>query len=81
MIFKFEYKTEDERAQIINSNKDKELFEEQIITEGNFLVFTDMPIEKETIYINVPESEFIGLKAESETLNLAIIDLYEIILG
>lgn len=48
MNYKFQYTTNDERATILNNNKDKILIEEQNITEGNFLIFSDVkPIENQ----------------------------------
>lgn len=46
MNFKFQYKTVDERNEIISENNDKFLIEEQNLFEGNFLVFSDIkPID------------------------------------
>ncbi|MBV4424931.1 hypothetical protein [Clostridium tyrobutyricum] len=42
MIYKFQYKTDDEKINILNQNKDKILIEIQNITEGNFLIFSDI---------------------------------------
>lgn len=48
MKFEFKYRNDDERAIILDENKDKYLIKEKNITEGNFLVFTDVkPIEIE----------------------------------
>jgi len=43
MKFKFEYHDNDERQSIIDEHSDKFLIEEQNITEGNFLIFSDVP--------------------------------------
>lgn len=43
MIYKKEYSTETERQHAIDDNQDKILIEEQNISEGNFLIFTDTP--------------------------------------
>jgi hypothetical protein len=41
MDYKFEYKDTEERESIISEHSDLSLFEEQNITEGNFLIFVD----------------------------------------
>lgn len=41
MISKYQYSNDTERTTILNSHKDKILIEEQNITEGNFLIFSD----------------------------------------
>lgn len=43
MFYKFEYTSDEQRTEILNNNKDKYLYEEQNITEGNFLIFSDEP--------------------------------------
>ena len=43
MIFKYQYSTQEERDLIISQNDDKILIEEQNITEGNFLLFSNVP--------------------------------------
>lgn len=48
MTYKYEYKTDDERTNVISQNKDKTLIEEQNIIEGNFLIFSDVkPLENQ----------------------------------
>ena len=49
MLYKYEYKTNEERDNIISQNIDKILIEEQNITEGNFLIFTDIEVVKTDI--------------------------------
>lgn len=48
---KFQYTTLEERELIIQNNKDKYLISDQVIVEGNFLIFADDP----PIIINEPE--------------------------
>ncbi len=43
MITKIQYTDSTDRQSKIDTNKDKILIEEQNITEGNFLIFTDTP--------------------------------------
>lgn len=43
MLFKIQYETALERDGIVAQNSDKYLLEEQNITEGNFLIFSDIP--------------------------------------
>lgn len=46
MVYEFEYKTLEEKAILLEKNKDKYLVKVQEISEGNFLTFTDIkPIE------------------------------------
>ena len=42
MITKIQYITATDRANVLTSNSGKFLTEEQNITEGNFLIFTDI---------------------------------------
>jgi hypothetical protein len=42
MEHKFEYKDESERKSILEANNSYYLIEEQNITEGNFLIFSDV---------------------------------------
>lgn len=47
MVIKIQYENQVDRQNIINSNKDKILIEEQNIRDGNFLIFVDEePVEK-----------------------------------
>ncbi|PKL00077.1 MAG: hypothetical protein CVV56_08155 [Tenericutes bacterium HGW-Tenericutes-1] len=46
MNYKIQYNTQEERNVIVNKNLSLFLIEEQNITEGNFLVFSDLkPLE------------------------------------
>ncbi|MEK6452625.1 hypothetical protein [Caldifermentibacillus hisashii] len=48
MNLRIQYTDETEKQNIINANSDKILIEEQNITEGNFLIFSDVkPIEEQ----------------------------------
>ena len=48
MIFKIQYTDTVDRQEKIDANTDKTLIEEQNITEGNFLIFSDVkPIENQ----------------------------------
>ncbi|PRR85945.1 hypothetical protein [Clostridium luticellarii] len=48
MNYKFEYKTDEEKTNILNQNKDKVLIEEQNLFTGNFLIFSDVkPLENQ----------------------------------
>lgn len=49
MIIKIQYQNETDRDGIIALNTDKSLIEEQNITEGNFLIFTDTPRVEEQV--------------------------------
>jgi hypothetical protein len=43
MIYKYVYTTQEERQQVLNNNQHLHWLEEQNITEGNFLIFSDAP--------------------------------------
>lgn len=48
MTYKFQYQNDTDRTTILNNNKEKILIEEQNITEGNFLIFSDVkPLENQ----------------------------------
>ena len=48
MNYKYQYTDSIDRQTIIDSHKDKILIEEQNITEGNFLIFSDIkPLENQ----------------------------------
>lgn len=54
MIYKYSYTNDAEKQTILNVNKDKFLIEEQIITEGNFLLFSDnLKEDKPETYIQM----------------------------
>lgn len=58
-----QYNTDTDRQNVLDANKDKFLIEEQNITEGNFLIFTDeKPITQ----------EITDLKAQLQTSQEAI---------
>lgn len=80
MIVKKEYHTIEERNSIVNEFSHLFLIEEQNITEGNFLIFSDSPNmeNSKVIYTNVPEEEFNQLK-EDMKITQSVID--EILLG
>ncbi|MEY8001215.1 hypothetical protein AB8U03_13620 [Clostridium sp. Mt-5] len=53
MNYKFQYQNDTDRTTILNNNKDKILIEEQNITEGNFLIFSDVkPLENQLNDLN-----------------------------
>lgn len=76
-----QYNNEEEREQIINKNSTLTLIEEQNITEGNFLIFSDDPEnDMPKVYMSVPEEEFQELKQENIILkaqNKALADQSE----
>ena len=58
MKFKYEYFNDEDRQSVIVKNSDKYIIEEQNITEGNFLIFTDVkPIEIEVKELKVDINE------------------------
>ena len=53
MIYKFQYTDQVSRQAILSANSDKTLTEEQNITEGNFLIFSDVkPLEMQLTDLN-----------------------------
>lgn len=75
MQLKIQYHSQQERENIINEHSSLILLEEQNISEGNFLIFSDSPIERETIYTNVPQSEIEAMKQSIAELTLLIATL------
>jgi hypothetical protein len=75
MKYKFEYSNNTERENIVNGNSNLYLIEEQNITEGNFLIYSDVPIEPETevIYMNVPQEDFDSIKQQNAQMILALV--------
>lgn len=49
ILFKIQYTNQTDRQTIIEANVDKILIEEQNITEGNFLIFSDTPRLEEQV--------------------------------
>ncbi|PAF31520.1 hypothetical protein [Paenibacillus sp. 7516] len=64
-MIKVEYKDTSERQEIIDQYKDKFLVEDQILFDGNFLIFSDTKPTPPIVYICVPQEEFEFLKQES----------------
>lgn len=63
MRIKIQYSNLEERENIISENLTLFLIEEQNVSEGNFLVFSDMPLEKEIVYTQVPKEDFQALQS------------------
>jgi hypothetical protein len=53
-----QYSNSEERQIALDNNINLALVEERNIIEGNFLIFSDVPLEKEIVYANVPQEEF-----------------------
>ncbi|WP_342505605.1 hypothetical protein [Sporosarcina sp. FSL K6-2383] len=77
MKTKVRYDSEEERDTILDEYSHLFLIEEQNISEGDFLIFSDTEPQPPIIYVNVPEVEFEELKQESTDLMLAIAELAE----
>lgn len=75
MLIRIEYTDSNSRDNIISQNADKILVEEQNITEGNFLIFSDIPLNEKVVYKDVSESEFEQLKLENEATKQALAEL------
>ncbi len=67
MTYKYQYTTEEDKLKILNSNKDKILIEDQNITEGKFLIFSD---------VKPLENQVKDLQDNQLTIMNAIADLY-----
>jgi hypothetical protein len=74
---KIQYHSQQERENIINEHSSLILVEEQNISEGNFLIFSDSPPEQivENVYTNVPQSEIEAMKQSIAELTLLIATL------
>jgi len=70
-----EYKTLNERQNIIDEHSHLFLIEEQNITEGNFLIFSDEPTSEKTIYTQVPKEEFEDIEIRTTASENAILAL------
>lgn len=64
MLTKIQYQDEAERQQIIEANSSLILIEEQNITEGNFLIFSDTPRIEDNIQEIRINTDLILLKQE-----------------
>jgi len=52
MILKVQFTDSKDRQEKINSNRDKILIEEQNISDGNFLIFSDVkPFEEQVLHL------------------------------
>jgi thiamine monophosphate synthase len=81
LLKKVGYTTEAERMEIIQANKSLYLIEEQNITEGNFLIFSDVDETTPTkiVYVQVREKEINDLKAQQAAMSAdfqAFMDMY-----
>jgi len=73
MKIKFQYFTNSEREEIINNNSSLYLIEEQNIIDGNFLIFSDSPLDLETRKnIVLPEEEYNDIINRVSDLEMAI---------
>ena len=72
MRYKYQYQNATERANTISTYTDIILIEEQNIVEGNYLVFSDVPIGEPTPI----EQQLVDLKDNQMILMSGIFDLY-----
>lgn len=49
MNYKFQYNNDTDRENIILNNNEKILIEQQNISEGNFLIFSDTPVQQKVL--------------------------------
>lgn len=78
MIKTVEYFTEQERVNALEQNSHLFWIEEKNIIEGNFLVFSDTPLEPPEppkIYINIPEEQFNSLKQRQDATDNMVLQL------
>jgi hypothetical protein len=64
-----QYHTDSERNDILSQDSNLVLLEEQNITEGNFLIFSDNPTvdQKDIVYVNVDQQEFNKMQSQFKT--------------
>ncbi|WP_339276531.1 hypothetical protein MKY59_05880 [Paenibacillus sp. FSL W8-0426] len=67
-MIKIQYENQEDRQSILDEYKDKFLIEDQVLTEGKFLIFSDTKPIPPIVYISVPLEEFESLKRESTLL-------------
>ncbi|NEU61335.1 hypothetical protein [Paenibacillus sp. ALJ109b] len=67
-MFKHQYVDQEERQRILDKYKDKFLIEDQVLLDGNFLIFSDTKPSPPVVYVNIPKEEFETLKQESTLL-------------
>lgn len=72
---KVQYKTQTEKEMALIENQSLLLVEEQNITDGNFLIFSDTAPTHKTIYTNIPQEEIETLKNNQTLMQKAIDDL------
>lgn len=75
MNIRIEYKTDEERQEIIEQHRDLFLVEDQNFLEGNFLVFSDKAPEPPKVFISVPEEEFESMKQRQDATDAAVLQL------
>ena len=73
MLTKIQYSDINERLTVINANPTLILVEEDNITEGNFLVFSDVELTPEIIYTTVPKTEIQLLQNMQSQVVLALV--------
>jgi hypothetical protein len=72
IITKIPYINEADRVRVLNENQDKYLIEEQNITEGNFLIFSDEIPIYEAITLNTKIAQLEQLIADLASLQLGV---------
>ncbi len=77
MTYEIQYHSQEERQNIIETNKSLFLIGERNITEGNFLIFSDERPKPPVVMVTVPKEEFDAVKEENKELKLAIAESAE----
>lgn len=74
MKYVFQYKTQDEREKLLKEHIDKTVIMESNISDGNFITFSDAPLEdvKEIIYTTLPLVEFEDIKNQLKATQEAV---------
>lgn len=70
-----EYNDAQERQALLEANSHLILIEEQNITEGNFLIFSDEPLPEpklRLVYRNIPEEELESIKQSIVELTMIL---------
>lgn len=72
MKHKYQYFNDSDRENIINANTDKFLVEEQNLTEGNFLVFSETQEATAPVFVSVELSVLQDLQKQIDELKVKI---------
>jgi hypothetical protein len=75
MEIKVQYKTPEEKQKVLDQHKDMTLIEDQILIDGRFLIFSDIPRPVPEVFVTVPKAYIDSLKEQLSQTNLDMQDL------